>query len=51
MKSLRLHTADAAASVGDGSIRGGLAPGMLADFAVFTVDISMPKCRLAAAQT
>jgi predicted amidohydrolase YtcJ len=34
----RLHTADAATFVGDGSVRGALAPGRFADFAAYRAD-------------
>jgi predicted amidohydrolase YtcJ len=37
-EAARLHTADAARFVGDGDIRGTLAPGMLADFAAYRAD-------------
>ena len=37
-EAVRLHTADAARFVGDGQIRGTLAPGKLADFAAYPAD-------------
>src|SRR6516162_10101866 len=37
-EAVRLHTADAARFVGDGQVRGTLAPGKLADFAAYPAD-------------
>ena len=37
-EAVRLHTADAARFVGDGPVRGILAPGKLADFAAYPAD-------------
>jgi predicted amidohydrolase YtcJ len=37
-EAVRLHTADAARFVGDGHVRGTLAPGKLADFAAYAAD-------------
>ena len=47
-EAIRLHTADAARFVGDGPIRGILAPGKLADFAAYPADpFSCPDDQLA----
>ena len=37
-EAVRLHTVDAARFVGDGQVRGTLAPGKLADFAAYPAD-------------